>query len=293
MTIKELYIKLEKAYTLKNLNNISLTLINLYKNKQFTILQKIAEIIGDFLEIEILNNGKGFSKLIKLYHPDRLNYYLNNIKLLYEENNYSELLNYSHILKLDRIEEISESLNSYEDIDYSPVYEWDLNTDGYSVVSENKRSTKFHTQRLDYNFYEAIKIRQYGNTEMEFPTYYLEDIEDFELASSDISDLDGIQYCIHAKTMDLSDNRITDLELLENLGHLEELNLSDNLIQEIDTLSSLVHLKRLYLANNLISDISPVLELEKLDYIELSGNRINTKQIEELIQTGVTVEFNP
>lgn len=292
MAIKELYQKLEKAYTIKNLNSISLTLINLYKDKQFLILQKIAEIIEDFFEIEISSNGKGFSKLIMLYHPDRLNYYLNEINLLFKNNNYDELLSYSHILKLERIEEISNSLNSYEDIDYSPVYDWDVNTDGYSVVNETKKSRKVHTKAIGYNFYDAVKIRQYGNTDIEFPTYYLEDIEDFELSSSDINDLDGIQYCKHVKTLDLSDNSIVDIELLENLGLLEELNLSDNNIENIDSIGYLANLKRLYISNNNIIDISPLFELESLEYIELSGNNISKEQIEELITLGINVIFS-
>ena len=39
MTITDLQKKLEEAYSIGNLNNISLTLINLYKNEQFSILQ--------------------------------------------------------------------------------------------------------------------------------------------------------------------------------------------------------------------------------------------------------------
>jgi len=292
MTIQELYQKLEQAYTIKNLNSISLTLINLYKDKQFSILQKIAEIIEDFFEIEISSNGKGFSKLIMLYHPDRLNYYLNEINLLFRNNNYDELLSHSHILKLERIEEISDSLNSYEDIDYSPVYDWDINTDGYSIINDTEKSRKVHTKNIGYNFYDAVKMRQYGNTDIEFPSYYLEDIEDFELSSSDINDLDGIQYCKHVRVLDLSDNRIVDLELLESLGLLEELNLSDNNIENIDSVGYLVNLKRLYISNNNLIDISPLLELENLNYIELSGNKIPKEQIEELINLGVKTDFN-
>ncbi|MCB2196422.1 MAG: leucine-rich repeat domain-containing protein [Bacteroidetes bacterium] len=291
MTINDLYQKLEKAYTLKNLNSISLTIINLYKDKQFLILQKIAEIIEDFFEIEISANGKGFSKLIKLYHPDRLNYYLNEINQHFKNDNYDALLSHAHIFKLERIEEISASLNSYEDIDYSPVYEWDINTDDYNIISEIDKTRKVHTKTIGYNFYDAVKMRQYGNTDMEFPSYYLEDIEEFELSSCDIDDLDGIQYCLHAKTFDLSDNRIVDIELLESLNLIEELNLSNNLIENIDAMTSLLNLKILYLSNNNLSDISPLLELDKLEYVEVSGNKISVDHIEELVKLGVKVDL--
>ncbi len=291
MNIKQLYLKLKEAYTLKNLNNISLTLINLYKEEQCSILQKIAEIIENFIIIEITNKGKGFSKLIKLYHPDRLNHYLSEIERLYQEDRYDELLDYSHILKLERIEQIAESLNSYEDIDYSPVYEWDFNEDGFSIINDEDKFRKTHTKSTGYNFYDAIKIRQYGHTEIDFPSYYLEDIEDFELASSDINDLEGIQFCLHAKNIDLSENRISDISLLEGLEYIEDLNLSDNHISEVSTLSNLMNLKKLYLSNNQITDISPIYELGKLEYVELSGNDINDKQIDDLNGLGIIVEI--
>ncbi|MBN2349098.1 MAG: leucine-rich repeat domain-containing protein [Bacteroidales bacterium] len=292
MTVNELQQKLQEAYSIKNLNKISLTLINLYKNQQYTILQKIAEIISDFIAIEITAEGKGFSKLIMLYHPDRAKYSINEINRLAEQNNYDGLLEYSHILKLERIEEIANSLNSYEDIDYSPVYDWDLEAEGYSIINDSDKAKNIKNSRpIVYDFYDAVKIRQYGNTDIEFPTYYLEDIDEFELSSSDINDLDGVQYCKHAKTIDLSDNRITDLTPLAGLIYLEELNLSDNRIEIIDVLRFVKNLKRVYLSNNHIEDILPLLKLEKLDYVDLSGNKISKEQINQLIELGVTVDY--
>ena len=290
MTIKELQEKLQEAYTLRNLNNISLTLINLYKDQQYSILQKIAEIISDFIDIEISEDGKGFSKLIMLYHPDRVQNHINEINKLTEQNDFDGLLAYSHILKLERIEEIANSLNSYEDIDYSPVYDWDINFDGFRIINDNDTIKEVKKSRKKYSFYDAIKIRQFGHTDIEFPSYYLEDMDEFELSSSDISDLDGAQFCIHAKTIDLSDNHITDLTPLIGLDLLEELNISDNKIGYIDVLSYLKNLKRVYLSNNDFEDISPLFELEKLEYADLSGNRISREQINKLVEMGVMVD---
>jgi hypothetical protein len=291
MTIKELQQKLQEAYTQRNLNNISLTLINLYKNQQYSILQKIAEIISDSIDIEISADGKGFSKLIKLYHPDGFHYHINEINKLAEQNNYDGLLSHSHILKLGRIEEIANSLNSYEDIDYSPVYDWDINTEGFSIINDSATLKESKTNPTEYDFYDAVKIRQYGHTDVEFPSYYLEDIDEFELSSSNINDLDGVQFCIHAKTIDLSDNKISDLTPLIGLAHLEELNISYNRIGNIDALSNLVNLKRVYLSNNCFEDISPLFELDKLEYADLSGNKIGMEQINELIGLGVLVDY--
>jgi len=295
MTIKELNQRLVEAYTINNLNSISLTLINLFKNQQYSVLQKISEIISDYVNIKVTDDGKGFSKFMMLYHPDRARYHLNEINKLTEQNNFDALLEYSHIFKLERIEEIATSLHSYEDIDYSPVYEWDTNLEGFSIIADNQPveyvKTSTNTKLSGYDFYDAIKLREYGHTDIEYPSFYLEDIEEFELSSSDIIDLEGVQFCINAKNIDVSNNRISDLSPLIGLKNLEELNLSDNLIGYIDCLSNLESLKTIQLSNNYIEDISPLFELRKLEFVELSGNKIDAEQIDILTGLGITVNF--
>ncbi len=282
-----------EAYSAENLNKISAILLSYYKNQQFGSLQKIADIISDFIPVEIDENGKGFSKLMLLYHPDRGEFHRTEIIKLAEADNFDALLNYSHILKLERLEEISALIESFEDIDYSPVYAWDFDSEGFTVKSETGQKLKNETLNTRKNklvtFYEAIKIRQYGHTKISFPAYYLEDIDEFEMASSDIDDLDGIQYCLHAVNVDLSDNFIDDLRHLENLGLIEMLNLSDNRISDIDSLEYLTNLRELNLANNRIQDISPLFLLENLEFVDLSGNKIPPASLRKLSDKGINV----
>jgi len=296
MTIKELYEKLTGAYATNNLNKISLILINLYKNGQFSILRKITEIIGDYANIRIEEDGKGFSKLMMLYHPDRANFHLGEIERFYKEDNIRELHKYSHILQLDKIEEITAVMDDMEDIDYSPVYSWDfddeeLDHDGFTIIDYHKPQTHAYSAPENYSFYDAVKIREYGQTDMEYPSYYLEDYEDFELSSSKINDLDGVQFCIHARSMDLSDNQIFDLSYLISLPHLEDLNLAYNRIGEIDSLGYLRKLKTLDLSNNRINDISPLFELDNLEYVCLTGNPVHHSQINDLVNRGIAVDY--
>jgi hypothetical protein len=295
MEIQTLKNNLLESYSPANLNLISVVLLNLYKNQQFGTLQKIADIICDFVQVEIDDNGKGFSKLMLLYHPDRGEFHRAEIIKLADADNFDALLNYSHILKLERIEEMASALESLEDIDYSPVYAWDFDDDGFTVQSDsgkkNKTGNLSERKNKHVTFYEAVKIRQYGNTKISFPAYYLEDIDEFEFAESDIDDLDGIQYCIHAVNVDLSDNRIADLRLLENLGMIEMLNLSDNRISDIDSLEYLTNLRELNLANNRVNDISPLFSLENLEFIDLTGNPVTHVQIKKIRELGKTVEF--
>ena len=293
MEIQTLRNNLFEAYTVDNLNKISVVLINLYKNQQFGSLRKIADIISDFILVEIDENGKGFSKLMLLYHPDRGEFHRSEIIKLAESENFDALLNYSHILKLERIEEIANALESFEDIDYSPVYAWDFDSDSFTVKSEFGQKQK--TGNLNNNknkpvtFYEAVKIRQYGHAKISFPTYYLEDIDEFEFSESDIDDLDGIQYCIHAVNVDLSGNFIDDLRHLENLGLIEMLNLSDNRISDIDSLEYLTNLRELNLSNNRVRDIEPLFSLENLEFVDLTSNRIPPASLRKLIEKGINV----
>jgi Leucine-rich repeat (LRR) protein len=257
------------------------------------MLQKIAEIIDEYVEIEIDDKGKGFSKFMMLYHPDKADFHIAEINKLVSANNFDKLLEYSHIFKLERIDEIANALNSYEDIDYAPVYDWDAEVEGFRIMNDDETTSKIYksasSKKKGLTFYDAVKIRHYGHTNIEYPTYYLEDIDEFELSSSDIDDLEGIQFCKHAKTVDLSDNLISDISLLSSLSYIEELNLSENEICDIDSLSNLTNLHTAYLNNNYISDISPLFELPSLELVELIENKVNITQVEQLRELGVTV----
>ena len=294
MTTNELHKKLTEAYSAENLNRITVTLIGLYKEQQSGTLRQIAEMISESVDIVIDDEGRYFSKLMMFYHPDRGDYHRKEIDRLAADLNHDGLLGYAHILLLGRIEEIATTLASMEDIDYSPVYEWDINLEGFTIIQDkaafNQEKKPETSSRIKYyTFYDAVKMRLYGKTTTEIPTYYFEDIEEFELAQSGINDLDGVQYCIHATSLDLSDNAINDITLLWGLTSLEELNLSDNSIEDIDTLANLRNLRTLYLSNNAVRDVSPLLKLCKLEYVELNGTRVPRAQVNELEEAGVTV----
>ena len=295
MKIQTLKNNLLEAYSADNLNVISAILLNLYKKQQFSTLQKFAEMISEFVPVEIDEYGKGFSKLMMLYHPDRGNIHRTEIEKLAAENNFDALLQYSHILKLERIEEMATALESFDDIDYSPVYDWDLGSEGFTYVSEKQKSgaaeKEYFRKNKRISLYDAITIKYLGKTNKEFPSWYLEDMEELELSASDIGNLDGIQFCVHTRIFDLSDNYIVDVSPMENLRMVEELNLSNNRIGIIDALGNLQNLRVLDLSGNNITDIEPVFELNQLEYINLKGNKISREQITKLEELEVTVEI--
>lgn len=296
MTIKELHNKLIDAYSVNNLNTISLTLINLFKNKDYQALQRISELISDSAGISIGKNGKGFSKLMMLYHPDRAVYHITEINRLAAENNYDGLLNYAHILKLDRIGDLTARMNNYDDIDYSPVYDWDLSDleeEGFRIFDVNSPDETLYTgdAMQGRTFMEAVLTEFGDDVDADYAIAWLGNYDDFDLSSSGINDLDGVQFCVNARTLDLSNNMISDLLPLSDLKDLEELNISDNNVGFIDDIIGLKKLRSVMISNNYIEDISPLLELENLEYADVSGNRIDEEQVDELISLGVTVDY--
>ncbi len=291
MTLKQLHKQLIEAYSVDNLNQICLSLLNLYKEKEYEKLQNIAELISDSVSVTITKDGKGFSKLMMLYHPDRALFHLNKINLFASKADFEGLKSYSHILKLADIHEFAESLECYEDIDYSPVYEWDFNIEGFMYSQDKAPVTNVKNQMVAYNFYDAIKIREYGHTDIEYPNFYLADFDEFELSDSYINDLDGVQFCVYAQVIDVSNNQISDLTPLIGLKRLEELNLSYNEVGYVDALANLDNLKSIDLSNNYLDDITPLFQLEKLEYVNLAGNKVPIKQINQLRNAGVTVDL--
>ncbi len=288
-----LYQQLKEAYTEANLNKISRNLIRLYSEKQYDQLKKIAGMITDWVTINIGEDKQGFSKLILLYHPDRIQYYHNELENCLRMKNRSRLQRLEHILVIQNIEEIAVVFDNYEDIDYTVEYEWDADSIGFSYFSDSSSprhsERRIKVSRSNYSFYDAVRMRNYGNTTTEIPSWYFEDWDEIELMESEIDDLDGIEFCINAVTVDLSVNSITDISQLFSLTSIEELNISDNKIGYIDALSNLLKLKSVDLSNNQIDDISPLFDLPELEFCDISGNKVPPAQVHELEELGVTV----
>lgn len=291
---EDLSIRLLEAWSEPNLNKIARNLIVLYKEKEFEKLNVISEMISEWVEIKIEPDGKGFSKIISLYHPDRGESHRTQILQAAETQNAHVLSRFEHIFVIQDIEEIAANIECYEDIDYHPEYEWDVSGSGFSYFEDKKKKTRKRPTKKStngYTLYDAVKIRQFGDTSTNFPVYYLEEMDELELSECEIDDLDGLEYCIHTAILDLSFNRIYDLTPFSTLNYLQELNLSNNQIGYIDALAFLQQLKSVDLSHNSIDDISPLFEIESLEFADLTGNKIPPEQIRELRDLGVTVEF--
>lgn len=296
MDYKELYEKLLEAYSDSNLNRITGKLIELFRNKNFSGIKQIAGKISRFVEIDETKDSRFFSKLIMLYHPDKGETSRKNIERLFFDNEFEELKKYSHIFLLEDIDDIKIEVFDDEPA-FDPEYSYDINLrDGYHIFSEDDRDEfddfkdeEEFEETYEKTFYNEIKMREYGNVNVEFPPHYLEDYKEFELSESGIESLDGIEYCKHIVSLDLSNNLVSDISNLWNLSGLQELYLSNNKIVFIDTLGNLSKLRTLDLSGNQIEDISPLFDLTDLEYVNLIGNPVPADQIKILRSGNIIV----
>jgi hypothetical protein len=290
--MQQLYKQLIEAYSQGNLNRITGKLIELYRNRNYGEIRGIANKISRYITIDEEQDAKCFSKLVMLYHPDRENLFKNEIDKSYSEKDYQRLRQFSHILlvveDIDKIKVITID----DDIDYCPEYVWDdVQEDGYSFVDydSDENYEEFNPEEVEKSFYNALKLREYGTLNVTFPTLFLLDYAEIELAQSGLESLDGIEFCKNVITLDLSGNEITDISDLWNLKQLEELYLANNQIGYVDALCSLKKLRILDLSGNQIDDISPLFNLEDLEYLNLADNKIPKDQIKILTAKGIIV----
>lgn len=289
--MEKLYNELINAYSQQNLNRITGKLIDLYKNKNYSTIRGLANKISKYIVIDEEKDAKCFSKLIMLYHPDRGAIFQNDIRTLYSQRNEEELKKYAHILLIDDIDTVK-VVELDEDIDYHPEYVWDdfqSDDDNYYDSDDMQYDVYFGNDDVEKSFFNAVKLREFGRLNVEFPIWCLGDIDAYEMACSGIDSLDGIEYCINLVALDISDNQISDISNLWNLKHIEELFLANNQVGYIDTLGNLLKLRILDLSGNQIDDISPLFELEHLEYLNLVGNKVPKHQVEKLQGKNVVV----
>ncbi len=300
MTDNELYNKLKDAYTEENLNLISSQLIRLYKDREFETIISIANRIKILIGMVENRINRIFSRLIMLYHPDKLNYYLQEIERLYTSGNSSELFRYSHIfIMLDQEDDVfSTPLLDFDDL-FPDGQKWGYDEEDLIYFTDLEASEQFDGEEQDdwggyqtisKDFFSALKRKEYGSLQNDLQYYHLEEMDGkLNLADYEIEDLTGVEYCRNITSLDLSDNNIMDINKLHSLKQLEELYLSNNHIDEIGILYKLGGLKVLDLSGNQVEDIRSLYHLDNLEYLNITGNPVPIDQLEELSGKGVII----
>jgi len=293
MEIGELYSNLKKAYTDENLGLVSGRIIGLFRDKKYDALRALQKVVNEYTPCEEEKINKVFSRLIMLYHPDRLSQNIKQLEKAYKEGDFESLYSMSHILTVQNLEPEHAVLSSVlTDEDLAEEFGWDDSADGYSyfMAGEELEQDMEDNSELDSrSFISVLKRRVYGNLNVDFPMYLLEDLEEIEMADYELEDLDGISSCHYARAVDLSNNNLTDITELGELRQVERLYLSNNQIGLIDSLYNLSVLQVLDISYNDVDDISPLFELSHLSYLNVMGNRIPAWQLEKLQLQGVTL----
>ncbi|MFW5657651.1 MAG: leucine-rich repeat domain-containing protein [Bacteroidota bacterium] len=299
MNINQLYTDLCDSYSDENLNRITAKIIELYKAKNHDSIFQLANIVAGYGLITAEENvARCFSKLLMIYHPDRGNHYRTAIKQCYDAGNAKQLNVYAHILEMNNIENMQVVYEpDYEDIDYNPEYVWDYDIYDQNSFHDTDEENLMYTEQdeddilegSDISFFEAMKRKIYGNIDIDLPPYFLEDLDELEMADYELNNLDGIEYCKYLVKLDLSGNKLFDLNGLHGLNRLEELYVNENELTTVDICSRLKRLRLLDIAHNQVEDISYLSGLNNLEYVNLVGNPVPAYQVEQLREQGVIV----
>ncbi len=295
MEIKELYNSLKEAYTTENLGLISGRIIDMFRDHKYDALRAVQKVVNEYLPVEEEKINRVFSRLIMIYHPDRLNPSVMELDKAYNKGDFETLFTMSHILTVQNMEPELVTVSSiFTDEDLAEEFGWDEGADGYSYFMAEEDPLEEFEEESDYagrSFLTVLKRRVYGNLNVDFPMYLIEDLEEIEMADYEIEFLDGIGACRQARAVDLSNNNLTDLTELGNLRQIERLYLSNNHVGMIDSLSNLIVLQVLDISYNDVDDLSPLFELSHLSYLNVMGNRIPSWQLEKLHLKGITVVY--
>ncbi|MBN2385309.1 leucine-rich repeat domain-containing protein [bacterium] len=282
MAGRDLYLKLKKAYSLDNLTLISSGLIELNRNGNDVHLRKIAACLKDVFDRKSTRPHQIFAGLIRLYHPDRYNYYQVRIETHFQQGDLKKLHALDHIFKvLDAVRNRNSGLLS-RDAATRQHYSGPVFT-GNGSSSANRIRHDYDPALGIRDFFSAYKHLEYGNVDVPLEYHHLEDIDgELDLSSYEIEDLTGLEYCQNITSLDLSNNMISDISLLAGLNGLEELYLAHNDISDVTALAHLPRLLVLDLADNKVSDVSSLGHGQVLEYINLTGNDLTLEQIDAL-----------
>ena len=288
-----LYNELSGAYNEANLHRISSLVIDLYKERKYDALRYIQKIVNEHVSCAEEKINKVFSRLIMLYHPDRLKQSLVEIEAAMRNDDFEALFRHAHILPVLQLkpEEIPVSAFIQQE-DLAEEFGWDPDPGGFHYFEEEEILEPWEQDNVDVfnnSFLNAVKRKVYGNLNVDFPVYLLEDMEEIEMAEYEIENLEGIEFCRYVRIVDLSNNNLTDITELRDLTRIERLYLTNNHIGLVDALYHLANLQLVDLSFNDIDDLSPLFDLEELQYVNVIGNRIPNWQLEKLQLKGITV----
>ena len=264
MQSKILSIK-EKLSTTDFFRKWSQNLIELYKTRHFSKLKNINnQLFPEKNQIKPMDdNKKLFYSLIKIFHPDS---YESHLKRFNEAISNDDALTIGFYSRLISIALDSGKNNLVEsEFNSEEVYIFEEEEDELYVFND----VELNESEVDQSIVSIISQMFLGNSGKYLESIDLSQIDgELILSDSNISNLDGLQYCIGVTNLDLSHNKIENIYEINSLEQLEELDLSNNDIVNIDQLIGLDNLDTIYLDSNQIDDIEILLKIKQLKICE-------------------------
>lgn len=295
--VEKLYLRLKAAYTDNNLCRISSVLIESYRNNNIAYLHQVRDHLSSHICIESDEPNKLFSRLIMIYHPDRLEHYLKQMEQCREAGDLKKLEEYAHIIdvcqrpvKNDYYTSMDADIWSTMDVEF--WYEeddFDRIIDLKEGEAENFYDEQYSRPVRDILSVLKEKEKSQGEEIREYQLTYLQG--ELNLSNCGINDLFGIEYCLNLRALDLSENDLWDISPLGYLYGIEELYLSRNSVDSVKAFKTLNALRILDLSYNQINDISAIMDLPRLEFVNLLGNPVPEEQVFALRLSGIIVVF--
>jgi hypothetical protein len=274
--------RLINAYSVQNLNKISSALITAYRRRQFDFLRSLYRNLGENTGDRKINEL--FSSLIMQYHPDRRICVIDEIKKYHTSGQTGRIHGFRSIFKV------------LDFIDLHPVSAGvSGSTKHHNPASPDQSETIRYTGRrkrpeTHNDFISALKQKEYGNLNVIYRLYDLQNIEgELELSGYRIGDLYGLEQCCNLTALNLSNNDIRDISALSSLTLLEKLDISFNRITHLNALSGMIYLRYVDLSFNEIQDLEPLKHLAHLEYINCAGNKVPESQRRWFHKQGVII----
>jgi hypothetical protein len=288
--INTLYRNLKKTVSEDRLGEISSEIIQAYKLKNYSLLDRYASCLG--LESGSIQKNRLFSRLIQTYHPDKCNAINSEIDRYFRNNDVDSLKRYERAFTFERTQRtVSVEYHEEYDIDSEDFYQFgmDIVDDEYLSCEEDEDSER----TVEIDVYEALQRELCGDTKYTLTPFDLNSLDgELDLSDYGILHLDGIEHLMNITSLNLSGNRIRDLEPLSSLLNLESLFVSENRIRDLQPLRALSSLKELDVSFNIVENVDSLSDLENLKYVNLTGNSIaNELEVDKLREKRIIVVY--
>ncbi len=259
------------------LEQVSRKLIGSYRERRFSYINAVyAHLEPEKAAHESPDVKRKFYHLIKLYHPDSLQFHRDSLQAAIQAED-------EHCIAFYRAMALPPDGSSFRGITKPHDDPFDI-VEEYAVDGElytEEAGSAIGEAEFEMEFIEALNAACFGNLEQRLEPVDLMQMRDsIELPDLGIHDIEGIQYCIGITGLNLSGNCLSNIFLLADLVHLVELDLSDNQISDIEALQGLESLETLFIDNNDIESVEPLLSLPELQFVSLGGNPLTNGQLE-------------